>query len=335
MVESTLKVILAASDQSATGFNKFKANIKGLIGPLGALKVAAGVAAGAAGLGLLTARAVKAGDTLAKTADKIGFSTDSLQKWQFAAKKTGVETATLNMAMQRFTRRLGEAAIGKGELLGVLNDYNIQIKDSEGKTRATEDVLHDLANTIKLAGSEQEALRIAFKSFDAEGAALVNLMREGSDGLKEYAAQAENLGVIIDEDLLRGAESAQAAIDNLSSVMESNLQKVLLSLAPILEDFVVLLTNASTQIGNIYTGVKGWFAQNELRVLSLHGKIKETVAEINSLSASEAIKLLDKYTGRDDTEYVDSWRRGQPPPPKAATAKGQATKNQKRQRQKG
>ena len=329
MVESVLKVVLAASDQSQTGFNKFKRNLKGLTGAIGALKLAAAAAGGAAGLGLLAANAVKAADTLAKTADKIGFSTDSLQKFQFAAKKTGVETATLNMAMQRFTRRLGEAAIGKGELLGVLNDYNIAIKDSEGKTRATEDVLADLADTIKLAGSEQEALRIAFKSFDAEGAALVNLMRKGSDGLKEYGAQAENLGIIIEEDLLRGAESAQEAIDNLTTVLDKNFKRTLLALAPILESFSEILIKASKQLTGLFTGIRGWFAQNELRVKALHGQIKMTVEEINRLSASEAIQMLDKYQGRGEGEYVDSWLRGREPERKLPIPAGKSPKKKK------
>src|ERR671910_254346 len=62
------------------------------------------------GLAALVDRSISAADAIGKTADKIGVGVEALQELRFAAKASGVEQQTLDMALQRFTRRAAEAA---------------------------------------------------------------------------------------------------------------------------------------------------------------------------------------------------------------------------------
>lgn len=190
---------------------------------------------GAAGFAALAQKSIEFADRTAKTADKVGVSTDALQEYRFAANQSGVATNTLDMGLQRFSRRLGEAAQGSGELLGVLEENNIQVRDSTGNMRANEDVLNDLANAISGAESEQEALRIAFKAFDSEGAAMVNMLRGGSSGLDEMRGRARELGLVLDEDLLRNAEKANDQLDILGKVVSTNITNAMLQLSPLIQ----------------------------------------------------------------------------------------------------
>lgn len=190
---------------------------------------------GAAGFAALAQKSIEFADRTAKTADKVGVSTDALQEYRFAANQSGVATNTLDMGLQRFSRRLGEAAQGSGELRGVLEENNIQIRDSTGNMRSNEDVLNDLANAISGAESEQEALRIAFKAFDSEGAAMVNMLRGGSAGLDEMRGRARELGLVLDEDLLRNAEKANDQLDILGKVVSTNITNAMLQLSPLIQ----------------------------------------------------------------------------------------------------
>src|ERR671919_3064798 len=70
------------------------------------------------GLGALIDRSISAADAIGKTADKIGVGVEALQELRFAAKASGVEQQTLDMALQRFTRRAVEA-VEAGELHSV------------------------------------------------------------------------------------------------------------------------------------------------------------------------------------------------------------------------
>lgn len=209
---------------------------------------------GAAGFAALAQKSIEFADRTAKTADKVGVSTDALQEYRFAANQSGVATNTLDMGLQRFSRRLGEAAQGSGELLGVLEENNIQVRDSTGNMRANEDVLNDLANAISGAESEQEALRIAFKAFDSEGAAMVNMLRGGSSGLDEMRGRARELGLVLDEDLLRNAEKANDQLDILGKVVSVNISNALLQLSPLIqataEELRKSLTDSVDEAGN-------------------------------------------------------------------------------------
>lgn len=172
-------------------------------------------AASISGIVYLGKSAIDSAQQIGKVADKLGLTTDALQEMRYAAKLTGVEQNTLDMAMQRFSRRIGEAAQGMGELKGTLTQYGIAVRDSNGQSRAAVDVLGDLAETIKNAESDQERLRIAFKAFDSEGAALVNMLKNGRAGLEEFRKGARDAGVVLEEEMIRRAEDLQDKIDTL------------------------------------------------------------------------------------------------------------------------
>lgn len=226
------KDIRNSSKKMSKDFGSFKNTIDSTVGSLKRFGGAVAVAAGAGGLALLVKNSIEATQQIGKVADKIGISTDALQEYRQAASFAGVEQRALDMGLQRFTRRVAEAAQGSGELSGTLKQYGIDVRNADGSTRDTLDVLDDLANTIQGAESEAEQLRIAFKAFDSEGAAIVNLFKKGADGAEELRQKTRDLGIVIDEDLVRNAEKAQDSLDALNSVVKAQLTRAVLVLAP-------------------------------------------------------------------------------------------------------
>jgi len=184
---------------------------------IGKLAVATGVVGG---LVVGMNRAAEAADRIGKTAGRVGLTTDQLQELQYAAKLSSVETGTLDMAMQRFGRRLGEANVGMGELLPVLDQYNIATKDSEGNTRSVHDVLLNVADVMQKVRDPQERLRIATKAFDSEGAKLVETLKNGSAGLRNMAKEAHNLGHVVDSESIDSLTRYNDAIARLTGTLE-------------------------------------------------------------------------------------------------------------------
>ena len=109
--EQSLKRIESAGGKASGG-------LQGLGRQAGAatgIRTLGGTLAGVAtvgGLAALVDRSISAADAIGKTADKIGVGVEALQELRFAAKASGVEQQTLDMALQRFTRRAAEAAQG-------------------------------------------------------------------------------------------------------------------------------------------------------------------------------------------------------------------------------
>lgn len=190
-------------------------------------------------------------DSVAKTASRVGVTTDQLQELRFAAGQASVDTKTLDMAIQRFSRRLGEAAQGSGELKDTIESYGIAVRDSEGNTRSVVDVLGDFANVIRTAESDQERLRIAFKAFDSEGAALVNMLRDGSDGLDKMRSRARELGLVIDSETIRASVEFRDRLDELSKSFAALQAEALGPLLPKLTEYVEALRDAIREGGGV------------------------------------------------------------------------------------
>lgn len=218
-------------------------------------------------------------DALAKQADKVGVTVEALQKFRFAAEQSGVGMAQADVALQRFSRRIGEAAQGGGELKDILDQYNIAVRDSEGRTRAVSDVLADYADVLAGAESSQEQLRLAFKAFDTEGAALVNLLRDGSAGMKEFSRQVEVAGVVTDEQA-RAAERASDALGLVGFTLKQRLIVAVADAIPSVESLANKFYEAIPAIGNFVTKSIRFFDEF---VDEFHDRVETTKRELNVL----------------------------------------------------
>ena len=183
----------------------------------GILTLGAGRLAGAARQQLQLAA------NLERVANTVGFTTTEIQELRFAAEQLQVTQQTLDLGLQRFSRRLGEAAQNTGELLTIANQYGVVLRDSQGNIRSNSDLLGDFADIISRTTDEQEQLRIAFKLFDSEGASLVQLLRQGRDGIAAFRAEANELGVVVDADLIQKAAAAEREVDKLASVLRAKM----------------------------------------------------------------------------------------------------------------
>ena len=155
--------------------------------------------AGALAAGVATAALVNSGlasaDSLAKTSDKLGVATEALAKYRFAAQQTGVDQSKADVALQRFTRRLSDAAAGTGpavqafEALGLEAAELIQLSPDQAFAK--------VADQMNLVENKSQKVSLAFKLFDSEGVGLVNTLALGSEGLAEMGRQAEAAGLAI------------------------------------------------------------------------------------------------------------------------------------------
>ena len=194
------------------------------------------VAAAAMGTALVAAsrQAISSLDKIGKTADKLGITTDELQELRFAAKSAGIETNTLDMAIQRFTRRAAEAAAGTGEAKAALEEMGISLTDQNGNMRSTTDLLADVADAMKNTGSQADRVRLAFKLFDSEGVSMVNMLQDGSQAFREVTRDARNFGAVVDEEAVRAAEELEDKMGRLGDGIKGQLNEALVELGPLL-----------------------------------------------------------------------------------------------------
>jgi len=241
MANETVSIIIKAFDQTQKALRSIQAAFGKLAKVFFNFKTALVGVVGAGGLGLLISNSLKATDALAKTASKIGTTTEALSALQYAGQLTGVEVNTMNMALQRFTRRASEAAVGTGEAKGAIRELGI---DARTLVRLPLDermlVLADAFENVK---SESDRLRLAFKLFDSEGAALVNTLGQGRQGLADMLGESRRLGVVMSSNAAEGVEEANDALTRLQSLFGGIVKQVTAALAPVITTLADILTD--------------------------------------------------------------------------------------------
>ena len=188
-------------------------------------------AAAAVGIAAMAATGLRSADSLAKTADKLGLATEQLAGLRFAAERfSGFSARQFDLALQRMTRRIAEAAVGTGEAQQALKDLGL---DAQTLARlAPDEAFRRIADAIQNVEGQGQRLRIAFKLFDSEGAGLVNTLNAGRDALDEMQARAEALGIALDREAAAKAEQANDAIAEMRASAAGRAQTMAIELAP-------------------------------------------------------------------------------------------------------
>ena len=273
MATQDVKIRITAIDKASKGLGAIRKGLQLIVRPLLNMKTALAGLLGATGFTLLVRQSLLATDALSKTANKIGTTTEALRKLQFAANLSGVETATLNMAMQRFTRRLSEAARGTGEAQGALKELNIDARALQ--QLPLDEQMLQLSRAFGDVGTESDKVRLAFKLFDSEGVALVNMLKEGENNLRGFFDQAEAVGIVMSGKAAKGVEAANDAFFVLSSIFKGILDQTTAALAPALEYIAESLSSTLVAFGEAqggFTAVGKTIASNLIGAFSFAAK---------------------------------------------------------------
>ena len=245
----------AAVRRSRSRLSELGGEMEGNIATAAKWGAAVSVAATAA-TAAIVAGSLKSIDALAKTSDKLGIAISDLQALRQAAELTGVGTNTLDMSLQRMTRRLSEAAQGTGEAQDALKELNL---DALALAKVSPDEqFREIAGAMEQVGSQSDRVRLAFKLFDSEGAALVNTLALGKSGLQEIGDEMDALGASITRVDAAKVEDANDAMLRVATAAGAITDRLTIELAPAIEavanQMVAEFSRGSSSLG---TGMEG------------------------------------------------------------------------------
>ena len=260
-------------------------------------------------------------DKLVKTSQKLGIGVEFLQKFRFASKQVGIETNTADMALQRFSRRVAEARKGTGEAKDTLTQLGIALFDSSGKARDIEDVMFDVADAMANTKDASEQVRQAFKFFDSEGVALVALMKNGSDTMKDFFEDASNLGAVLSTEAAQGVGVFADQFTRLKTGISGVVDQFTAGLAPTLSqittaftEFVIQLNEDIEKMGfqnlgqflateflGVLSTIVGVFQVLGNTIIDIANKVRDMGIDMGFIEESEAVtkirEELKKHTG--------------------------------------
>lgn len=244
---------MSQADKALTKFGKTqKAGLSLVTKGLASL----GAAAGGVSFTRLIRGAIDSANHLGDMSARIGISTEALSELGYVAETSGVSLSTLEMSLQRMTRRTAEAAKGTGEASKALQELDISAK--ELSALAPEEQFEVLADALANTADEGNRLALAVKLFDSSGAAMLQMMTEGAAGLREWRVEAQRLGLSIGQDTADAATQFNKNMIIVKSNMEGITNQLTAFLLPALLKFTTLMRQvvAPTEFEEIVTLTK-------------------------------------------------------------------------------
>lgn len=272
-MDHRLQIILAAKDVTKSAFLSASGQVAALTKNVFSLRGAMVAVAGATGLGLFVKKSLDLADAVGKASDVIGISTSALQEYRHAAQLSGVSTGLLDNSLKAFSKRVGEARNETGALVTFLKKFDEELLSNIQNSESTEEALDLVMTRMGQTANQTDRAALAAAAFSRSGLVLTNMVKDGAEGLDRMRQEARDLGIVMDEQLIRQSEKAVDELEKLTRVVKVQFMSAAVGLAP--------------EIAKLAENTTNWWKANQELVKSdvaaFAGKIKDTIIEIKNI----------------------------------------------------
>ncbi|MEA4928591.1 MAG: hypothetical protein VB104_07940 [Candidatus Limiplasma sp.] len=225
--------------------------------------VAAAAAAGAAiaGLAAATGAAVKQGFDLTKAAAEnvdglmtlsaqTGVGTTTLQQWGYAARFIDTDVTTMTGSMGKMVKKMSEAAGGSDSAKKSFKELGVNIKNTHGGLRDSEDVFMDAIDALGKMSNESERDALAMELFGESAQQLNPLIEAGSDKLRALGLEAQRTGMVMGGGALEALGGFDDAMQRFQSTGEGLKNTIAAGLVPVFQPFVDMATDSMGRVSD-------------------------------------------------------------------------------------
>ncbi|MBG9991603.1 hypothetical protein [Pseudoalteromonas sp. NZS37] len=215
----------------------------------GSAKVMAGFGVtGAAAFASIYAKNAEFIDQQAKTADRLGITTQALGGLQHAANLYGASNEELNKSLQTMQKNLGQVGqTGTGEAKYALDGLGLSVQELQGL--APEEQFKLIADKLKGVEDQSQKVYLAQSLMGKSGAKMINVMDAGADGITAMMEEADALGMTFDRIDAAKVEMANDAFDKAQKTTHSFGQTLAIETAPIIGAIADMWTDSAKEAG--------------------------------------------------------------------------------------
>ena len=245
--EAGTKRARGVAQRDATAIQKSLSGIKGALnGLITAATVTALVAAGK--------RALDYAGSLGEVSQQLGITTRDLQVYRFIASQVGIEQDAMDTSLAKLTKSMGEADNGSKKQATAFRELGVSVKDVNGNLLTAGDVMPRLADAFAKVKDPITRARLETELFGKSGQKLDTLLAGGSAAINDMASEAERLGLIMGDSLIKKADDASDRLAVLTKVLEVQVAKAVAENA----DGILAMADAFIGlVGAIGTAISG------------------------------------------------------------------------------
>ncbi|MFN3576073.1 MAG: phage tail tape measure protein [Tabrizicola sp.] len=247
-VVGSLRVVLGLdSAQFQDGVKKVQSTVDRMAAQM--RRIGTVVSAYGAGVALAVRGQIDAADELGKAAQKFGVPVEQLSTLEYAADLAGVSLETLGTSLGALSKNMAKSG-QKFEKLG------IQVRDSEGNLRATDEVLFDVADALAAMPDGAEKTALAMELLGKSGKDLIPLLNQGGAAIRSFQEEARAIGLEISPETAAAAETFNDNLSRLQATLTGFARTVAASLAPVLAELADWLVAAARAFQNLSPGLQ-------------------------------------------------------------------------------
>ena len=294
----------AGQDAGSTFGSSFGSKMK-----TGLLMAGAGIAAFGATAGVALGKSIsdvsKYGDHVDKMSQKIGFSAEGFQKWDYVLNRAGTSIDSMAPVM----KTLSNAAVSNSEAFQQLG-----ISQEEVANMSQEELF---GRTIQaLSGMEEGAERtaLASKLLGRGASELAPLINGGTEAIEEQMKMAEEYGMVMSDDAVKASADFVDAQTTLQGTLTGLKNKVTADFLPAATDVVnglammasgdfmggfdLIKEGVGEFIGNITSRVPEMISKGSEMLAGFIQGLTEKIPEM-ATAAAEAIRNFAQGFGQD------------------------------------
>lgn len=220
-----------------------------------------------------------------------GVGTERFQEIAFAAKSVGVEQEKLSDILKDVSDKFGDFLQNNG---GPAQDFFKNIAPQVGVTAemfrklSSADALQLYVSTLEKANLSQSEMTFYMEAIASDATRLLPLFSQNGAALADLSQQARNLGIVLDEDIIRRSKK----MDDIWTALMSSMKAKFVSFA-----------------GTVLVGMDGIFGlTDEGQLENLNGKLGQLADERDAILARiEDFKVRSPLGSKDpNVKYFDA-----------------------------
>lgn len=189
-----------------------------------------------AGLSQVGRSSAQLGATLVETSRQIGITVDQLQLLGRVAEGDGVSVRNFEQSLRQLARRLGEASTGQGEYVDSFRGLGIALRDAAGNTRDVGEVFLEASDAIAALPTQADRAIAAYELFGRQGIALLPVLQQGSDAIRESAEAFREFGVLTADQAVR-LKALEQSYTNTGTVIRTAVAAITADNAELFDSF--------------------------------------------------------------------------------------------------
>ena len=233
--DAKLKIIIEGVDKSKKFFKGIGTSLKDTAILAG--KFALGFGTALAGVGLAAGKLVldyaKLSDEIFENSEKLGISTTKYQEFQYIAGQIGTDVETIAKSFSKVTNAIGEADKEGSAMSQTFKTLGVNVRDSNGNLRDSEDVFTDLIISLGNMTNETERDILAQDLFGKSFQELTPLIGLTADEMAKLTLEAHESGAVMSEESIKGLADFNDQIQGIKDGLLGTLGTFAAELLPV------------------------------------------------------------------------------------------------------